>query len=186
LAELLPPLESGPGGTTSPLWDALGRKFTRLHYAKADALSRHDKEFIWRLFPQMPIHASLLPQEVQNIIGEVGPQTVGARRLLEGIGFCYNGSVDPFDGGPHYEAVTDDIPLVRDAKWCRADVGEGGPSALPGIAAVVEDAAPHFRAVWSDLEVVGDTVRIPEDAHTRLGAPDRLLVCLHPRRRHGD
>ena len=85
LAELLPPLVQVPGGTTrSPLWDALGHKFTGLTYHEADRLSRFNKEFIWRLFPTMPIHACLLPEGVQDIIGQVGPNTVGAKRLLPG------------------------------------------------------------------------------------------------------
>ncbi len=157
LAELLPPLERGPQGRAhSRLWDALGRRFTNLSYAEADRLSGEDKEFIWRLFPQSPVHACLLPMEVQEIIGQVGRETVGAQRLIQSIGFSDSGKVDPFDGGPHWEAVTDDISLVSEAQWCRGAPGEVGEDAVAGIVARVRQAHepedyPYFRAVWTLL-----------------------------------
>lgn len=207
LAELLPPLVQVPGGTTrSPLWDALGHKFTGLTYHEADRLSRFNKEFIWRLFPTMPIHACLLPEGVQDIIGQVGPNTVGAKRLLESIGFQYSGRVDPFDGGPHYEADTDQVTIVRDTQGYAPVVGEPDPSAQPGIVAVVQDRAPHFRAVWTPAQAVfgADTppgapptqVLVRREALQQLGllapgqdapAPDaRVLVALRPQRRYSD
>ena len=42
-------------------------------YQEADALSRQNKEFIRALFPQDPLYATLLPPEVQELIGQVGP-----------------------------------------------------------------------------------------------------------------
>jgi arginine N-succinyltransferase len=110
LAELLPPLE--PDGT-SHLWDALGRHFTELTYAEADFLSKRNKEFIKALFPEAPIYASLLPKQAQDVIGKVGAQTRGVEKMLRRIGFRYAERVDPFDGGPHFTAPTDEITLVQ-------------------------------------------------------------------------
>lgn len=204
LAELLPPLVQVPGGTTrSPLWDALGHKFTGLSYEEADRLSRFNKEFIWRLFPTMPIHACLLPEGVQDIIGQVGPNTIGAKRLLESIGFQYSGRVDPFDGGPHFEADTDQVTIVRDTRGYAPEIGEPDPEAsAPGIVAVTSERAPHFRAVWTPVQAVaagpGETthVRVRREALARLGvladgqeAPDadaRVSVALRPLRRFTD
>jgi arginine N-succinyltransferase len=181
LAELLPPMERGPEGTTSPLWDALGRRFTRLDYLQADALSRHDKEFIWRLFPIMPVHASLLPQAVQAIIGQVGPDSIGAKRLLESVGFVDSHRVDPFDGGPHYEADTDEIPLVRDARRGTVRVLDETPAAAPAIVAASHSTAPHFRAVMSEAQLIeGGEVELGRAAYERLGQPSEVLVCRVP------
>src|SRR5208282_5278381 len=110
LAELLPPLE--PDGT-SHLWNALGRKFTEMTYAEADRLSKKNKEFVRGLFPEGPIYASLLPEDAQGVIGKVGAQTRGVEKMLRRIGFRYAYRVDPFDGGPHFTAPTDDVLLVR-------------------------------------------------------------------------
>lgn len=110
LAELLPPLE--PDGT-SHLWEALGRHFTDLTYSEADRLSKRNKEFISGLFPQGEIYATLLPPRAQAVIGAVGNQTRGVEKILRRVGFRYAERVDPFDGGPHFIARTDDVSLVR-------------------------------------------------------------------------
>ena len=116
LAELLPPLE--PDGT-SHLWDAVGHKFTGLSYAEADRLSKQNKEFIRGLFPEGPIYATLLSSKSQEVIGKVGVQTRGVEKMLRRIGFRYAERVDPFDGGPHFSAPTDEITLVQRAHAAR-------------------------------------------------------------------
>jgi arginine N-succinyltransferase len=109
LAELLPPLEADG---TSHLWEAIGRRFTGLSYREADKLSRRNKEFIKTLFPN-DVYATLLSEPAQRMIGAVGAETQGVEKLLRRIGFEYAFRVDPFDGGPHFIASTDDISLVR-------------------------------------------------------------------------
>ena len=118
LAELLPPLL--PDGR-SLLWEAIGKKFTGLTYQEADRLSRKNKEFIKELFPQSDIYASLFPARTREHLGEVGPQTRGVQRMLERIGFRYAERVDPFDGGPHFEARVDDVSLIRAFQRARVD-----------------------------------------------------------------
>ena len=116
LSELMPPLE--PDGT-SLLWESLGRRFTGLSYQEADRLSQDNKEFIRTLFPQDPLYASLLPAHVQELIGKVGPETRAVEKVLREIGFSYAHRIDPFDGGPHFHARTDDITLVRGTRGGR-------------------------------------------------------------------
>lgn len=112
LAELLPPLGAR---FESALWDAVGRQFTGLDYYEADMLSRKNKEFIKTLFPITSIYVPLLPAQAQDVIGQVGKNSKGAAHLLSRIGFRYSHRVDPFDGGPHFEAEQKDISLIKDA-----------------------------------------------------------------------
>ena len=126
LSELMPPLE--PDGT-SLLWEALGRRFTGLSYQEADRLSHENKEFIRTLFPEEPIYATLLPQAVQDVIGQVGPGTKGVEMMLRRIGFDYANRIDPFDGGPHFQARIDDVALVRETR--RVQIADEIPSEIP-------------------------------------------------------
>lgn len=155
LAELLPPLEKDG---TSHLWDALGRHFTDLTYAEADKLSRKNKEFIRGLFPEGTIYASLLPKQAQDVIGKVGAQTRGVEKLLRRIGFRYAERVDPFDGGPHFTAMTDEITLVRETQ--RLNVASllvpSVKTKKRGLVAVEPNAPPWFRAVLAPIEVSSD------------------------------
>lgn len=169
LAELLPPLEKDG---TSHLWDALGRHFTGLTYAEADKLSRKNKEFIRGLFPEGTIYASLLPQQAQDVIGKVGAQTRGVEKLLRRIGFRYAERVDPFDGGPHFTAMTDEITLVQQSRSCQVDglLPPATRTKKRGLVATETARAPWFRAVLAPFEEhAGDTCAVEECAATALG-----------------
>lgn len=189
LAELLPPLDTGPSGETrSPLWDALGSRFTGLTYDEADTLSRDDKAFIWKLFPQTPIHTAMLPPAVRENLGRVGKGSRGAQRLLESIGFTDSGKVDPFDGGPHFEADTDELVSVRELR-SYAPVAKELPTTTLGAVVASQSADEGFRAVWTAVEAVPDAfddkgeltqVYLRQNAIDALGNPERVHVALRP------
>ncbi len=114
LAELLPPLNKKGH---SPLWEAVGRRFTNLDYWEADSLSSQNKEFIQDLFPQGKIYTAFLPADARNSIGKVGTSTEPVLHMLKRIGFKYQNEIDPFDGGPHLRGVVDQLlPLKKACK----------------------------------------------------------------------
>jgi arginine N-succinyltransferase len=173
LAELLPPLQ--PDGT-SHLWEAIGRRFTGLTYREADRLSKRNKEFIKGLFPDQ-IYATLLSDEAQRAIGEVGADTRGVEKLLRRIGFRYAERVDPFDGGPHFLAPTDEITLVRRAAEAEVEVSAaaGPEDAAFGLAARQTQSAPYFVATVAEHTSGGRVVVRPEAASALgVGAGDRV------------
>ena len=177
LAELLPPLE--PDGR-SHLWDALGFHFTGLSYQEADRLSRRNKEFIRGLFPEGTIYASLLGQKAQAVIGKVGAQTRGVEKMLRRIGFRYAERVDPFDGGPHFTAPTDDVLLVsRSHERTLAAADDDRRGAGSALVAVSTEAAPFFHAVHVPFcPGDHDSVHVSREAMARLGRRpgDRVWV----------
>ncbi len=177
LAELLPPLEADG---TSKLWEAVGRHFTGLSYREADRLSKHNKEFIRRLFPDAPIYASLLAPEAQEVIGRVGPQTRGVEKLLRRIGFRYVDRVDPFDGGPHFVAPTDEVQLVRRSRRVRFEEGES-PWTGRALVAVERSESPWFEALPTPFRSQGPhrtEVTLPRPVIARLGEPGGWFLEL--------
>jgi arginine N-succinyltransferase len=186
LAELLPPLEADG---TSYLWEALGRHFTGLTYRDADRLSKRNKEFIRGLFPDGDIYVSLLSPEAQSVIGKVGPQTRGVEKLLRRIGFRYWNRVDPFDGGPHFVAQTDEIDLVQRTEAVqlvathdssaadRALVSTGGDRAL---IATISPEPPYFTAVSSAFRRASKGISVPIETAERLDAKGTSPVFLLP------
>jgi len=171
LSELLPPLEEDG---TSILWEALGRHFTGLTYQRADLLSKDNKEFIRALFPQEMLYTALLPVNVRAVIGVVGPDTRGVERMLRKIGFEYASQIDPFDGGPHFSARTDDITLVKAARRARVSadtLGEG--QGKPALVAFEPGRAPWFQAAQAPIE-------LEESGQVRLGATTRAELGLEP------
>ncbi len=178
LSELLPPLE--PDGQ-SKLWEALGRKFTGLTYQEADLLSKDNKEFIHALFPDDPIHTELLPDDVRALIGQVGPETKAVEAMLLRIGFEYAGQIDPFDGGPHFVAKTDEITLVRDAREVGLRTTRVADGERPWAVLAVELAGqrPGFRATGARVvPMEGGEVGVSDEARRRLGVEDGQKVWL--------
>jgi arginine N-succinyltransferase len=179
LAELMPPLM--PDGR-SLLWEAVGKKFTGLTYTEADRLSRQNKEFIKELFPSSDIYASLFPERTQRVVGEVGSQTRGVQRMLERIGFKYVERVDPFDGGPHFEARTQDILLVRQFRTARVSAepleDEAAEEMLVGVDR--DGARNRFRAVRTQARLDDQVILLPPAARELLGVTTGARVGAIP------
>ena len=131
----------------------------------------------------MLIYTSLFPQDVRETIGMVGPETRGVEKMLRRIGFEYARQIDPFDGGPHFIARTDDITLVRDARPVElAARAEEAPShwgvvavEASGPAAAGKHGRPRFRAVGA--QVTGQ----PASAGVPLGLAEADLALLEAR-----
>jgi arginine N-succinyltransferase len=166
LSELLPPLE--PDGR-SLLWEHLGRKFTGLSYLEADRISKENKEFIRTLFPSSEIYASVFPKRVQRLIGRVGPQSKGVEKMLKRVGFRYSNRIDPFDGGPHYEADFDAIRLVHDARKLPFRVGDVDQGYL-GLIARESRGRMHFLATRTPFAFQDGTLAVPAGAVRAVGA----------------
>ena len=170
LAELMPPLL--PDGR-SLFWESCGKRFTGLEYQEADQRSRENKEFIQQLFPPGGIYVTLFPARVQKLVGAVGPTTLGVKHLLERVGFRYVDRIDPFDGGPHYEARVEDVTLVRAYRRLRVsarDLPAGAPEQEHLVAVERPDARMHLRAVRTRASFENDDLLLPREAK------DLLLV----------
>jgi len=178
LAELMPPLT--PGGR-SVFWEAFGRRFTDLDYQTADKKSRENKEFIQQLFPPVDVYATLFPTGVRRALGQVGPGTEPVRRLLDRIGFRYVNRIDPFDGGPHYEARLADVTLVRAhrrARLAREPLEGRGQEWL--VAHEPRRGRNRFRAVRVEVQLVRNAVRLPRTAAELLRAVPGEALHLIP------
>jgi arginine N-succinyltransferase len=174
LAELLPPLL--PDGR-SLFWEACGRKFTGLDYLEADRLSRQNKEFIKELFPHIDIYASLFQDRVKRTIGRVGPETEPVQRMLERIGFRYVDRIDPFDGGPHFEANLAEISLVRGYRSVRLSAAPLEIDFEERLVGVERPSSKNrFRAMRTPCRLDGDEISVPREARDLLGVRpgDRL------------
>lgn len=148
----------------SPFWDAFGRKFIPYKYADADRFCQYDRSFISDLLPKEEVYLTLLPMEIVKLVGQVSGDTAPARRILEHLGFKYRGYVDPFDGGPHLDASTDAIPLVKSTR--RGEVGKPGTPEKCKARAIVStmNTEGDFRATEAPIDAgaTGQVRLLPE------------------------
>lgn len=172
LAEMMGVVEIGRDGSTSPFWEHCTRQFINLSYDQADAFCQSSKEFILSLFPREEIYLSLLPPQARSVVGQVGPETVPAKKMLEKLGFAYHMRVDPFDGGPHIEATTDEISLVKQTR--RLPLGkpvkDGTPAKAYGIVSVVDSEGEFVAAQCPVVMDRQGRVCIPQSTYSALGA----------------
>jgi arginine N-succinyltransferase len=150
LAELLPPQrEDG----SNAFWDALGGPLTGLNYYRADLLCRTDKEFIDALFPRHEIVLELMPPEAQAVLGQVGPATMPVYHLLRRAGFHFLGTVDPFDGGPHYGAMLEEVqPVQRSRALVCLDFP---PAEIHPLVLLGNPVSHHFHAAPAEVRQHG-------------------------------
>lgn len=100
----------------SPFWEAVGRKFMDIDFLQADYLTMKSKKFIEELLPEEPILIDLLPDEAQEVVGEVHPNTEPAKRILMQEGFVFSGLVGIFEPGPVLKANLDEVRAVKESQ----------------------------------------------------------------------
>lgn len=180
IAELLPQLNDDG---SSALWECLGANFTELSYREADQLSRENVEFIRSLFPQTPIYTALLPEEVREKIGVVGAPTRPVEKMLRDLGFEWDRSIDPFDGGPTFVCKTEDCRMVQRTHWVKVagaltegEIGEG--RALVGSDKAFDEI--RFREVLTGYQRIPNGYLFEEEALQALGVAPGDSVGILP------
>lgn len=174
LCELTPPLtEEG----RSEFWEALGRRFTGLPYQEADMLSQTNKEFIESLFPEEDIYLTLLDAKARLVLGRVGEATKPAQHLLESIGFEYLDEVDPFDGGPHYGAKTEEVLPIKMGRKVVVGEFKDANYKQQGMVGFGKD---DIRSILTGYEIRDGVVSIPAKKRDLLGADLDQEVFVTP------
>ena len=102
--------------------------------------------------------------------------------MLERIGFRYVERVDPFDGGPHFEARTQDVLLVRQFRTARVAAEPlGDEVAEVMLVGVDRDSARNrFRAVRTQARLDDQAIYLPPLARELLGVPTGARVGAIP------
>jgi arginine N-succinyltransferase len=149
IAEMLAPATPNHGNR---FWDYYGGLVTGLSYRAADVLSSHDKEFIRALFPDSPLYTFLLPPEVAQSLGQVAEYSRGAVHLLEQAGMKFLQQIDPFDAGPYYGALVEDLTPVKDFRTFRIIAGEPDLSTAR-LYLLAHDGAKGYLAMQANAVV---------------------------------
>jgi arginine N-succinyltransferase len=91
--------------------------------------------------------------------------------MLERVGFKYVERIDPFDGGPHFEARTQDVLLVRRFRTARLAAEPLGPDGTEEMLVGVdrEAARNRFRAVRTTARLDDQLLYLPPAARELLG-----------------
>lgn len=161
----------------SPFWEALGVHFFGIDFPNADMLSLINKDFIEELIPRHPVYLDLLSPEAQASVAEVHPNTVPARRLLEGEGFAYHDMVDIFEAGPVLQCSQANIRTVKESRELPVVSVEStlGEDALPAIVSAKDS---FFRASGGKVAQTPNGLvlesQLAKDLHVSVGETVRF------------
>ena len=163
---------------TSPFYEGLGRHFFKMDFNHVDGLTAIGKKsFIAELMPRQPLYVAYLPDDAQQVIGQVHRSTLPARKLLEQEGMHYEGYVDIFDAGPVLQGRVAELRAVRDSVLTVAD--EGQPEGECDITLVSNTKLEDFRMVLTQACAGGTrvplSVRELQLLHCQAGDPVRTL-----------
>jgi arginine N-succinyltransferase len=136
----------------SPFWDAIGRRFCDISFLTLMNMLHHNRSFITSLIPPFPIFISLLPTDVQQLIGMTHPATAPALNLLLREGFAFTKKIDPFDGGPVVAVPTLEIKTVKESQVALvASIADA--SEFEGGAYLISNRRPNFRCCIGTLKM---------------------------------
>lgn len=176
-AEMAPPLTDEG---RSEFWEALGRRFTGMPYQEADVISQQNNQFIKSLFPEEDIFLCLLDSKARLVLGRVAEETQPALHLLNKIGFKYKEEVDPFDGGPHLGCATNEVSLVKHAKWVTVaqQKEKDGVFDKPMLIGTWKDG--QFSASEAVCSVIDNEVKVNEKIQRALSLERGEKVFITP------
>ena len=103
----------------NPFWSAVGAKFFKIDFTKADYFSMVSKKWIKDLLPELPIYLNLLPPQAQFVIGKVHPNTIPAQKMLENEGFKDSGMVSLLEPGPVLMSDINHIRTIRKSRTAK-------------------------------------------------------------------
>lgn len=147
----------------SPFWSAVGERFFRMDFAKADVISAvKGAEWIASLMPKFPIYADLLPDAARACIGKAHDTSAIAMAMLMKEGFRYDGYVDVFDAGPQVVAPLSKIRTVEDSRTARLMIGKPGAAAQEML--VANGRLADFRMIRTMGRSDGDMLVLNSEA----------------------
>lgn len=139
----------------SPFWEAIGRHFCDLSFVELMSQLDQVHTFIHEILPQFPIYISLLPKEVQEVIGKIHDNTKPAYQMLTQENFSFNQEIDIFEGGPIMSAQTSDIRTIKKSAIIKIDVTSD--PLLDETEYLIANERLDFRACFGKIQIISKT-----------------------------
>ncbi|MBA3815767.1 MAG: arginine N-succinyltransferase [Parachlamydiaceae bacterium] len=145
-----------------PFWEGMGRHFLNLDYTSLMHFRDLGNFDVTQVLPKHPLYISLLPKEVQEVIGKIHSNTWPAYHMLIEEGFYLTDDIDIFDAGPKIEAITKEI---RSIKTSAIDIiAEITRNPIESIRYIVSNHRLDFRACYSTLQKDPKGIFLPAES----------------------
>ncbi|MCB1113623.1 MAG: arginine N-succinyltransferase [Chlamydiia bacterium] len=159
-----------------PFWQAVGGQLSSLSFTQALKLNAAGASEAEAFYFTKPALFKDLSENAKTYAGKTHPNTAPAKSMLEEAGFKWTGLIDIVDGGPVMYTKTQELKIMSDSKLYTMLEEPLDKGDYP--VKIVSNNRLDFRAVMTQFEVVGDTIRLPSDAQKNLKVKPNDLVRL--------
>lgn len=135
----------------SPFWEAIGRHFCDLSFAELMTQIDQGKINLKDILPPYPVYLSLLPKEVQEIVGKTHESTQPALNMLLQEGFKLTNEVDALEGGPSLVVPTSRIRSVKNSRLIQIKISPKSLVDEPEY--LVANTRTDFRACYGNIQL---------------------------------
>jgi arginine N-succinyltransferase len=142
----------------SPFWEGIGRHFCDLSFVELMAQFESNHDFVPEILPQFPIYLSLLPKEIQEVIGKTHDSTKPAYHMLLQENFSFNQEIDIFEGGPLLSAHISDIRTIKKSSVAMVDITTD--TLIGETEYIISNERLDFRACFGKLQMISKTQAI--------------------------
>lgn len=166
---------------TSPFWEAVGRHFCDLSFVELMAQIDQDAIPVKQILPRYPLYISLLPKEVQEVIGKAHDTSKAAIDMLLHEGFKFNGEIDALEAGPTLIAKTAHIRSIKHNRVIHIEITKD--PLFEETEFILANTSIDFRACYGNILLKGNgsgviNQDIAEALQVKPGQPIRY-VSLH-------
>lgn len=141
-------------------WEGIGQHFCHLPINKVLDMASHSRKFAKEVLPEYPIYISLLPREVQTVIGAPHPHAIPAMKMLMNEGFKEAPEIDIFDGGPILEAEVQKLRIIKQSFVGR--LAKVSTEALESDDYLLSNTQLPFRACMAQMHSDQEEVVVDE------------------------
>lgn len=164
----------------TPFWDGLGKHFFNLDFDQVDYQTGiGNKSFIAELMPKHAFYVDFLSEQAQQVIGEVHPNTLPARKILESEGMRYEGYVDIFDAGPTLEAYTQDLRIVKNSQLYPVKISEQTNTGEQTLI-ISNEKYLSFRCLLADAKIDAQYLYLNQTQANALNVKEGEQVRIAP------
>jgi arginine N-succinyltransferase len=136
---------------SSPFWKGIGQNFIDISFETVMHLKNEGTFDLSNAIPEHPIYIELLPDFVQEMIGNTHEETKPALKMLTDEGFKISNEFDIIDGGPKIEANTNKIRTVASSKT--AKISKISEEPLENPLYILSNNHIEFRACYSAIKI---------------------------------
>ena len=161
----------------SPFWQALGQHFFNMDFHRANYLTGiNAKGFIADLMPRHPVYVPLLSDSAQRVMGCARPDMAQVQELLSAEGFCENGYISIFDGGPTLQAQIRQLRSIARQFATAAIIAEPAIATNSSKVLISNNLLQNYACIYAEVDLADIRLSPAQAEQLQVSTGDTLYI----------